>query len=132
MVRADNLVSVKLLVNDLERSADFYKSVCGFTEWHRVEAKIAGRDISEIIFQPVQPGSASFVLLHFHDRRSPSGSEVINVIQTEDMGSFVPRALAAGATMVQAMSDMPEHGVKVAFLNDPEGHLLEIIELLPS
>jgi predicted enzyme related to lactoylglutathione lyase len=38
------------------------------------------------------------------------------------------RAIAAGATVAQAVADAPEHGVRVGFLADPEGRLIEVVE----
>ena len=37
---------------------------------------------------------------------------------------------AAGGAITQTPTDMIEHGVRVGFLTDPEGHLLEVVELL--
>ncbi len=119
----------KLQVNDLEKSAAFYAAVCGLTELTRVDSDIAGRPIREIMFQPTGDGAAMFVLLQFMDQPG-SGNDVILGFQTEDLAGFVERALAAGGQLADPIRSMPEHGVKVAFVRDNEGHLLEVVELL--
>lgn len=119
----------KLLVNDLEKSATFYATVCGLQELARVDSDIAGRPIREIMFQPTGDGAGMFVLLQFMDQPG-SGSDVILGFQTEDLSAFVERALAAGGQQADPIRNMPEHGVKVAFVRDVEGHLLEVVELL--
>jgi predicted enzyme related to lactoylglutathione lyase len=36
----------------------------------------------------------------------------------------------AGGSIMQPIVDMPQHGVKVAFVRDNEGHLIEVVEPL--
>jgi predicted enzyme related to lactoylglutathione lyase len=119
----------KLLVQDLERSARFYTEVCGLTELHRVDAQIAGRPISEIMFNPTGPGAAMFVLLKFMDDEGSTGKDVVLGFQTDDVAAFVQRAVAAGGKVVDPVRDNPEHGVKVGFVSDPEGHLIEVVQV---
>ncbi len=120
----------KLLVNDLEAAATFYSSVCGLTELARVTSDIAGRPISEIMYNPTGEGGATFVLLQFTDSDARGSDEVIIGFQTDDVDAFVERAVAAGGSIVEAVKSMPEHGVRVGFVADPEGHLIEVVELL--
>ncbi|WP_257459192.1 VOC family protein [Archangium lipolyticum] len=120
----------KLLVNDLEASAAFYTSVCGLAETGRVEASIAGRNIREILFAPAHEGSATFVLLKFLDAPKPANDEVILGFMTDDVDAFVERAKAAGGAVAQPAYSAVEHGVKVAFVTDVEGHLIEVVQLL--
>jgi lactoylglutathione lyase len=119
----------KLLVNDLEGCAAFYSAVCGLSELARVDAEIAGRPIREIMYHPTADGGATFVLLQFLDRPG-NGSEAILGFQTDDVQDFVQRAVAAGGQVADPIKELPEHGVKVAFVRDVEGHLLEVVELL--
>lgn len=120
----------KLLVDDIERAADFYKEVCGLSETARVDAIINGRPISEILFAPTGQGAATFVLLKFLDAPKPTNDEVILGFITDDIEAFCARADAAGGRITQPIADNPEHGVKVAFVTDVEGHLIEVVELL--
>ena len=122
----------KLLVNDLEKTAAFYKTVAGVTEQHRVESRIGGRAISEIIFDPPYQGAASFVLLKFLDAPKPTNDEVILGFITDDVDGFVERAGANGGTIVETPVDQPQHGVRVGFVTDVEGHLIEVVQLLES
>jgi predicted enzyme related to lactoylglutathione lyase len=118
------------VVGDLEKSATFYKSVCQLSELNRVDATIDGRAISEIMFNATAPGGASFVLLSFLDAPEPSAGEAILGFTTSDIHAFVARARAAGGSVVEEAKDMPEHGVRVAFVNDIEGHLIEVVQML--
>ncbi|ATB32265.1 VOC family protein [Melittangium boletus] len=120
----------KLLVDNLEASAAFYKSVCGLVETRRVDATIAGRNIREILFAPGHEGGATFVLLKFLDAPKPTTDEVILGFMTDDIDAFVERAKAAGGAVAQSSSTTVEHGLKVAFVTDVEGHLIEVVQLL--
>ena len=48
----------------------------------------------------------------------------------DDIDAFVSRALAAGSELIEAVQSQPQHGVKVAFLSDVEGNIIEVVELL--
>jgi len=126
----DNFGFTKLVVGDLEKAASFYKSVFGLTEQARVNSAIAGRAISEILFNPTSAGGATFVLLSFPETRTPASSEVILGFMTSDMSALLERTRAAGGRIVEDATSRPEHGVKVAFVRDVEGHLIEVVQLL--
>jgi lactoylglutathione lyase len=128
---ADHFGFTKLLVTDLEVSARFYSTVFGFEEHGRVQSQIADRKIAEIIFKPDAPGASGFVLLHFEGVTSPSSDEVILGFVTDDLSELVRRVEGAGGTVTAPPRKMPEHGITVAFVNDNEGHLIEVVEMLP-
>ena len=129
---ADRFGFTKLLVADLESSAAFYKTVFGLQERGRVRSEIADRKIDEIMFEPQAPGAASFILLHFDGVTTPSSDEVILGFITPDLSQLVTRVEHAGGTVVAPARNQPEHGVSVAFVSDNEGHLIEVVQLLPQ
>jgi predicted enzyme related to lactoylglutathione lyase len=120
----------KLVVADLEKACVFYKSVFGLTEQNRVNAAIEGRPISEIMFNATAPGGATFVLLAYTDTVTPALSESIILFITPNLAGLLEKVRIAGGHVVDEMRDMPEHGVKVAFVRDVEGHLIEVVQLL--
>ena len=126
----DQFVFTKLVVTDLDASAAFYTSVFGLTEHNRVTADIADRRIDEIMYEPTSPGAASFVLLRFADRETPAREESILGFMTDDLEALVARAVDAGGSLVDPIRELPEHGVRVGFVADNEGHLVEVVELL--
>ena len=122
----------KLVVADLEASASFYTAVFGVEEQHRVRAEIAGRRIDEIIFTATGPEASTFVLLRFADQATPSQAEVILGFITDDIDALFGRVVTAGGAVVQEIEAMPQHGVRVGFVSDPEDHLIEVVELLAA
>ena len=109
----------KLVVTDLEASARFYADVFGLKETARVRADIAGRGIDEIMFDATNVGGATFVLLRFDDRSSPSADEVILGFISPDVDDVVARVTAAGGAVAQQPAAQPQHGVKVGFVTEP-------------
>jgi lactoylglutathione lyase len=49
-------------------------------------------------------------------------------VSAPDISALYERALAAGATEQVSPRRSPEPGVRFAFLADPEGHLVELVE----
>lgn len=122
----------KLIVQDLEAMATFYKEVAGVTESGRVSSAVGDRRIDEILFNATAEGGPTLVLFKFLDREAPAREESILGFITPDLAAFVERTKAAGGVVVTEIETQAEHGVKVAFVTDPEGHLLEVVELLPA
>jgi predicted enzyme related to lactoylglutathione lyase len=120
----------KLVVADLERSAAFYAAVFGLVETGRVEAAIAGRKISEILFAPSAPGGATFVLLTYVGTENPAADEAILGFQTSDIDALVARAQAVGGSLHEAPRTVSEMRIRVAFVKDVEGHLIEVVQPL--
>jgi lactoylglutathione lyase len=120
----------KLVVADLDRSADFYTSVFGLTEQARIDSAIEGRPIREIMFQATAPGGAQFVLLKFMGEPAPSAGESILGFMTPDLDALVARAEAAGGRLADPIRELKQHGVRVCFLRDPEGRLVEVVQSL--
>jgi len=54
----------KLVVQDLEAMATFYKDVAGLVEMARVQDAVGDRKIDEILFNATGQGGATFVLVH--------------------------------------------------------------------
>jgi predicted enzyme related to lactoylglutathione lyase len=128
---ADHFGFTKLLVADLGVSARFYAAVFGLEERGRVQSEIGDRKIAEIIFKPDTQGAGGFVLLHFDGVSQPSSGEVILGFVTDDLSQLVSRVEGAGGTVMAPPREEPEHGIIVAFVKDNEGHLIEVVEMLP-
>jgi predicted enzyme related to lactoylglutathione lyase len=124
----------KLVVGDLERTADFYKAVFGYREFQRVQSAVAGEPIEEIILVrgADMAGEVTLVIWRWPGRPAPRDSDVIPGFITADVDDVVARANAAGGRTVQAPRDAPEHGVRVAFVADVDGRLIEVVQLLAA
>jgi predicted enzyme related to lactoylglutathione lyase len=120
----------KLVVVDLDAAEAFYTSVFGLTPTHRVHSEIGPRPIDEVMFAATAPGGSTFVLLRYTDLQAPSNDEVIVGFVTDDVDALCERAVQAGGAITREPRDMAEHGVRVGFVTDPEGHLIEVVQQL--
>lgn len=122
----------KLVVDDLERMADYY---CAVFDLHRVgrhasDRGALGEPIDEI-FLSHSPNDrhGSFILFKFRERAPARDDQVILGFQTRDLDAVVERAGRAGGTLAAPIKDMPELAVRVAMIRDPEGHVCELVEV---
>ena len=126
-----SLSFTKAVVDDLQGVTSFYKTVFALKEVMRVQDKIAGESIDEIILSPTgEMTPSSFILLKFVDRPAPAASDSILGFITDDLVALLQRIRAAGGTVVQEPKLMTELGLKVGFAKDPEGRLLELVQML--
>lgn len=120
----------KLIVDDMDRMSQFYSALCGLEEEGRAEDRIAGRPICEVYFRSDPPGTGTFTLTKFLDAPRRAVDAVILGFVADDIDQFVKAAVTAGGAVVESVQSRPEHGVKVAFVKDVEGNLIEVVELL--
>jgi len=115
---------IKLIVGDLAAQQRFYEQAFGFTEQGRFETA----DFDEVILG--QDGvDVTLMLLCYTDGRplpdarahGPTG------FATDDIEAAHAACLAAGATAKGPVL-VVEGGVKVALLDDPEGHEIELCQ----
>lgn len=119
----------KLLVNDLEATHAFYSSVCGLVEQFRYQSDIEGRAISEICYAPTSPGGGALALLKYLDGPAAGSDELILGFTTDDLEAFIARAEAAGGSVAEPPRDMADLNMRVAFVKDCEGHLIEVVQM---
>jgi predicted enzyme related to lactoylglutathione lyase len=127
---ASHFVFTKLVVGDLDKCAKFYEAVAGLKAQARIDAEVDGRKITEIVYEPTSKGGANFVLFAYHDAPKPKLDETITGFSTDDIEGFAARIRSAGGEVYQGPNDRPEHGLKVAFARDIEGHVIELIQPL--
>jgi predicted enzyme related to lactoylglutathione lyase len=128
---AQALSFTKAIVADLEAMAKFYQSVFGLKEVMRVQEDLAGEPIDEIILSPSgEMTPSSFILLRFVERQPPAASDSILGFITADLPALLQRVRAAGGQVAQEPRTMAHLGIEVGFAKDPEGRLLELVQML--
>ncbi len=129
--RISNLSFTKLVVDDLDRMSEFYCTVFDLHQTGRlkIEQGAIGEPIEEIFLCPSPDDQyGAFVLFKFLQRPAPRDNETILGFQTSDLKLLVERASRLGGGLAAPIKEMPELGVRVAMLRDPEGHLCELVE----
>lgn len=126
-------IFAKLIVADEEAMAAYYTAVYGLRVMHRLqgEATGTGEQFREVIMSfDGTYGTDSFVVFNFVDRAPPRDQQSIIGWVTDDIEALRERIVAHGGKLIGALRDMPEHGVRVQFAEDPEGALSENVQLL--
>jgi glyoxylase I family protein len=126
---------VGLSVADLDAAADFYRSALGFEPEFPFELPFDA-------IRGVMMLHPSGLRLELFERPGATpgiqGREPREALATHGYGHFALSAspleaiydglLAAGAAGVKAPGPSPEPGIRMAFVADPEGNLIELVE----
>lgn len=129
---------VKLVTHDIEGLLPFYTDVFDFKVQYRVSANEDdpgyNREwaLDEILLHNANDQGTTLVLFEFRNREVVPAGGVILGISVPDIKVTLEKATAAGGTVARPLQVQPQHGVKVAFVTDPRGTLIEVIELLPK
>jgi predicted enzyme related to lactoylglutathione lyase len=119
----------KLVVDDLEAMAQYYRDVFGLSDVARFQASIAGAPIDEIILGVDGGHAGGLIVLKYLGRPAPASGEVILGFTTDDIHGLFERAVAAGGSVRDEIHEPGVAGAAlVGFLADPEGHLAEIVQ----
>jgi lactoylglutathione lyase len=113
-------------VTDLERSTEFWEQVIGIPVQSRTEIPGA----REVVFQ-AEVGGSRLQLAQHDDQRGPidMGTAMWKIyVDTDDCAGVYERAVAAGCESVSEPQDLDRWPVTVAFIKDPDGYLIELIQ----
>jgi catechol 2,3-dioxygenase-like lactoylglutathione lyase family enzyme len=127
---------VGLSVGDLDAAREFYSRAFGFTP--QVEFELTPHPIRGLMMRH----DSGMRLELFQHEHSVLGLQSLTPIEAHatrgynhfalaapDIDAVFTAALEAGAASVIEPSPSPEPGVRFAFLADPEGNLVELVEL---
>lgn len=121
MIKTRGLTHIHLIVNDLNRSLEFYQSVFGMQEQFRVG--------SEMIFLNT-PGSNDLITLHQGETNQETGASggILHFgFQLQDKSEIddaVNQVLAAGGKLKKRGEFTP--GMPFAYVEDPDGYEIEL------
>jgi lactoylglutathione lyase len=127
---------VGLSVGDLDAAGEFYSRAFGFAR--QLEFTLDPHPIRGLM---LRHESGMRLELFQRDGSAPGvqGATPIEALATRGYGHFAfaapdidavfARALEAGASAVLEPAPSPEPGVRFAFVADPEGNLVELVEL---
>jgi predicted enzyme related to lactoylglutathione lyase len=125
-------MAVRLGANDVVALAKFYDAAFGLKEIDRV-----GEPATEIIMRygatvaAAKAGSSPEFLVQRREAGAGKDTMAHAIFRVSDIAASVAAAKAAGATMEGEVVTVPIGGmpVKIAMMQDPDGNVLEIMEL---
>jgi predicted enzyme related to lactoylglutathione lyase len=123
--------SVRVSAPDVVKTATFYEAVFGLKEARRVERDKApyeiilnyGKDAAE-----AAAATSTKLVVILRDPKAPPPSVSNLVFGVKNLDATVKSAIAAGGTQSRAASQSATTGSKVAFIKDPAGNEIELIE----
>lgn len=119
----------KTFVRDLGAMARFYEEVMGLVPFNRHKDVMLGREIDEITYQASYPGGPALTLISYTDGNAPPAGEAVQGFLTLDLDAVCERARFAGGSVPEPIREVPEFGIRVAFILDPEGHINEVVQM---
>jgi predicted enzyme related to lactoylglutathione lyase len=119
----------KIFVHDLDAMAAFYEEVFGLIPFNRHQDVMLNRQIDEITYQATYPGGSSLTLIKYLDSTGPEVGNSVQGFTTTDLQALVRRAEAAGGRMPEPIRRIDEFKIHVVFVEDPEGHINEVVQL---
>ena len=123
------LLHTMLRVNDLGASLDFYTGVLGMKVLRQKEYP-EGRFTLAFVGYGDEDATAVLELTHNWDRSSYTLGDAFGhvALGTDDIRATVERIRAAGGTIVREPGPMKHGTTVIAFVEDPSGYKIELIE----
>ncbi|WP_081628147.1 VOC family protein [Sphingobium indicum] len=118
----------KLIVENLERMSSFYSEVLQTYQTKHFTSTMNMRPMEEKMFESPNGVGHPLVLIRFLDSKHISHGQVVLVFFTDDMDAFISRVQQCGGRVTERRDDT-EHKVRIAFWYDPEGNLVETVQL---
>lgn len=123
----------KLVVADLERSERFYAAVFGMKRMHSVVADEHQYALEETMLSLTGDSSAHLLILVRYLRRPtvPAGSAWTG-FRVADIDETVALLQANGGRVEVPVHDNAEFNTRAAIAADPDGHLIEIVQIMAA
>jgi predicted enzyme related to lactoylglutathione lyase len=123
----------KLVVNDLDRLERFYREVFGLERVGRVTTDEHQYALEEVILAlPGEPGAHRLIITRYSQRPCPAAGAAWTGFVVPDIEAALAAVEHGGGAIEVPVHGNPEHGVLAAIAADPEGHLIEIIQMLAA
>lgn len=122
------LNNIRLLVNNFDKCFNFYKDTVGLTvTWGNKGGVYASFDIG--LPSGLSLFKADLMYTVLGQKANPTEKRTDNaviVIQVDNVDASYAELKAKGVNFITEPNDMPDWGIRVAHLRDPENNLLEL------
>ena len=119
------LVGTGIVVRDLEAAQRFYEAVLGMKEVNRIRVDAMGMD--EVILATPGKGAA-VILMRYDDGRAHVEVGQKLVFTVPSPAAVADAAVDAGGKVLFPATSMPDLGATLAFVQDPDGHSIEVLD----
>lgn len=122
----------KIIVKDLAAAERFYTELFGLEVVAHLNLGEGEELLNEVVLKTAgaQPPAANLILVNFPNRPCPAAGEAATGFVVDDIDATLEKAAATGGTIEVPATDVPEHGLRAAYLLDPQGHRVELLQML--
>jgi predicted enzyme related to lactoylglutathione lyase len=121
----------KLVVRDLDTIERFYCDVFGLKRVHFVSTDEHKFALDEAILTLTgKSDSHALVITRYRSRTCPPAGAVWTGFSVSDIDETLEVVERNGGRIEVPVHDNPKHRVRAAIVGDPEGHLIEIIQMM--
>jgi catechol 2,3-dioxygenase-like lactoylglutathione lyase family enzyme len=121
----------KLVVADLDAAERFYRQALGLQRLHRAELPEVPIPQEQCALAVPGEGGLILLLARYLDRAAPPPGEAWTGFLVTDLAAAVEAVGAAGGRVVVPIHQAPAQAVQAAIVADPEGHLIELVQVPP-
>ncbi len=125
-----SLNSVRVVAKDAEALGRFYAAAFGLKETNRLQTQTGPELFMNFgASQEAARANEMPAVVIMQTPQGPAGDEVMHVIFTvADAAATAAAAKAAGGTVTREPSQYGNSGIFIAFVTDPEGNRIELIQ----
>lgn len=133
MLNTVSFAFTKLVVHDIEASERFYCDVFNMERTGHVRADNHQYALEEAILSlRGEAGAHSLILMRYLQRPCPPTGSVWTGFVVVDIEASLASVCRAGGSIEVPLQRNAEHGVMAAIVADPDGHLIELIQILAN
>lgn len=121
-----SLYYAKLIVDDAEALAPFYRDVLGMKEIRRIYEPEHARPHLEIYMSAGD--SEQICLMQYIGRPTPPPGEVRIAFLVESVDKAVATSQAMGGGIILPPETIEQHNFRWATISDPQGHAIELMQ----
>lgn len=118
----------KIVVADLDTSEQFYSRTLGLERLAYIEFGEGPGQLQEVIL--AVPGGAQLNLVRYPNKPMLAPGETVIGFMVDDVDETVATMGDAGARITVPVLEMPDHRLKLAYVADIDGHIIELIQTL--
>jgi catechol 2,3-dioxygenase-like lactoylglutathione lyase family enzyme len=121
----------KLVVSDLDVSERFYRDVFGMKSLHRLASEEHAYALDEVVMSlSGSEGEHALVITRYLKRLCPPAGSAWTGFVVTDIEATLKCIERAGGRIEVAVHENAEHGVLAAIAADPDGHPIEVIQVV--
>ena len=125
---SQSFVFTKINVGDIDTLEHFYTTLFGMEVFARIAQGDGEAAMDERVLTRPGTRGPQLILVCHPNRPLPAPGESVLGLMVDDLDASFALAREMGASVVHPITEIPEHKLRLAFVADPEGHVVEILQ----